>query len=135
MNRFRKATSGKSVDVQINSLDSITLKGAFLSLSELLVEPADQARESPESLASFLEGVPARLIPPYNPHPTPFLSVRDAVHKINDASATGSDVSAYYQMLESRAKVPIKFLKFKEDSRPGYVGAPSFRRALTIWQL
>lgn len=85
---------------------------------------ADPPRIDPlESLASFLEGVPASRIPPYNPHPTPFLAVRDAVHRINDASATGSDVSAYYQMLESRAKVPIKFLKFKEDTRPGYVGA------------
>ncbi|KAL8293085.1 hypothetical protein RQP46_000779 [Phenoliferia psychrophenolica] len=102
VNGFRKSRPGKTAPkVQINSLESITLE---------------------ESLASFLEGVPKHRIPPYNPHPTPFLAVRDAVHKINDASATGSDVSAYYQMLESRAKVPIKLLKFKEDVRPGYVG-------------
>lgn len=32
------------------------------------------------------------------------------------------DTSPYYKLLQSRSKVQIKFLKFKEDSRPGYIG-------------
>ncbi|KAK4703197.1 chromatin assembly factor 1 subunit A, partial [Phenoliferia sp. Uapishka_3] len=115
INRFLKAKSGKAPEVIINSLETITLQ---------------------ESLASFVEGVPPRRIPLYNPHPSPALAVRDAVHAINDANLTGSDVAAYYRLLENRAKVPVKFLKFKEDVRPGYIGEILAERFVrTVWQL
>jgi hypothetical protein len=80
----------------------------------------------PDSLASFVSGVPKRRIPPYNPYPTPQFSVRDLVVGINDSTLTSQDASGFYEILKDREKVPVKLLKFREDVRPGYVGESLF---------
>lgn len=71
----------------------------------------------------LINRVPAHLIPHYNPHPIPPVSVRQVVQTINECEATGLDTSEFYAMLDNRQTLPIKLLKFKEDSvRPGYLG-------------
>ncbi|GAA5945104.1 RLF2 family protein, partial [Sporobolomyces koalae] len=75
-----------------------------------------------DSLASFVAKVPKARIPPYNPYPSPSVSVRQAVVAINDSTLTGQDATDYYQMLRDRTKVAVKLLRFHEDVRAGYVG-------------
>ncbi|GAA6027055.1 hypothetical protein JCM8097_006075 [Rhodosporidiobolus ruineniae] len=55
-------------------------------------------------------------------YPSAPVVVRDAVSSINDASLTSNDASWHYEALNDRSRVPVKFLKFREDHRPGYVG-------------
>ncbi|GAA5878410.1 hypothetical protein JCM16303_002764 [Sporobolomyces ruberrimus] len=100
INRFNKGEK-RVASVQIDSDSSITLK---------------------ESQASFVSGVPKRRIPPYNPRPCPAYGVRELVVGINDSALTSQDTSSFYEALKDREKVPVKFFKFLEDVRPGYVG-------------
>ncbi|KAK4053873.1 hypothetical protein OIV83_001529 [Microbotryomycetes sp. JL201] len=101
VNRFTKAEKGKTVAVQINSDDKLTVQ---------------------DSLRSFLKDVPKDRIPPYNPHPVPSVSVRAAVTAIQESQLTGLDSTAYVRDLKDWRKVRVKLLKFHEDVRPGYVG-------------
>ncbi|GAA5859252.1 hypothetical protein JCM1840_003819 [Sporobolomyces johnsonii] len=100
INRFAPK-AGTSVEVKIDSKPDLTLK---------------------DSLASFTKNVPKRHIPPYNPHPEPPVSVREAVRGITDSNLTSQDASEWYALLKDREKVAVKFLKFREDVRPGYIG-------------
>ncbi|GAA6056417.1 hypothetical protein JCM3770_000692 [Rhodotorula araucariae] len=100
VNRFRKADS-PYVDVKINSVPHLTLK---------------------DSLTSFLATASPHRIPPYDPHPTPPVSVRQCVVAINDSTLTSQDASAFYKLLEDRNKVRVKLFKFATDVRPGYIG-------------
>ncbi|BGP46077.1 hypothetical protein JCM10450v2_001917 [Rhodotorula kratochvilovae] len=100
VNRFRKDDAAK-VDVKLNSLPDLTLR---------------------DSLASFLSTASPARIPPYDPHPTPAVSVRQCVVAINDSTLTSQDASAYYKLLEDRNKVRVKLFKFATDVRPGYIG-------------
>ncbi|GAA5953543.1 hypothetical protein JCM21900_006197 [Sporobolomyces salmonicolor] len=100
INRFA-LNAGTSVEVNIDSKPDLTLK---------------------DSLASFTKSVPKRRIPPYNPHPEPSVSVREAVRGITDSNLTSQDASEWYALLKDREKIAVKFLKFREDVRPGYIG-------------
>ncbi|KAM0792386.1 hypothetical protein ACM66B_005066 [Microbotryomycetes sp. NB124-2] len=101
VNRFSKAQKGKAVAVEVNSKDKLTLQ---------------------DSLQSFLKGVPKDRIPPYNPHPTPAVSVRATVTAIQESQLTGIEPASHMRDLKDWRKVRVKLLKFAEDVRPGYVG-------------
>ena len=68
--------------------------------------------------------MPKRRIPPYNPYPSPAVSVRHAVVGLSDSALTSGDTSGFYEVLKDRTKIPVKLLKFAEDVRPGYIGMP-----------
>lgn len=86
----------------------------------------------PDSLSSFLSTASKRRIPPYNPYPSPALSVRATVNAISDATLTSLDVNDLYDALKDPKKVKVKHFRFKEDLRPGYVGASLRGRLLTV---
>ncbi|GAA5978553.1 hypothetical protein JCM10908_004401 [Rhodotorula pacifica] len=98
-NRFYKPS--RSYEVEIDSKPDLTLK---------------------DSLSSFLSTASKRRIPPYNPYPSPALSVRATVNAISDATLTSLDVNDLYDALKDPKKVKVKHFRFKEDLRPGYVG-------------
>lgn len=75
-----------------------------------------------EALKSFISAVPKHHIPPYNPRPSPPVSIRQTVVAINESLLTGLEARDCYSILKDRTKVPVKLLKFHSDVRPGYVG-------------
>ncbi|GAA5965265.1 hypothetical protein JCM3765_006378 [Sporobolomyces pararoseus] len=103
----------------INRFNKEEKKSESISSVEIDSDPSITLQDS---ISSFLEGVPKRRIPLYNPYPRPLYSVRDLVVGINDSTLTSQDTTGFYQLLKDREKVPIKVLKFNEDVRPGYVG-------------
>lgn len=125
VNRFRQPD--QSYEIELDSKPGLTLQGPLcrfvcsLRLHARALTLVDPMRT--DSLSSFLSTASKRRIPPYNPYPEPPLSVRQTVNAISDATLTSQDVSALYNALKDPKKTRVKLLKFKEDYRPGYVGA------------
>ncbi|GAA5985177.1 hypothetical protein JCM11641_005476 [Rhodosporidiobolus odoratus] len=87
------------------------------------VEVSQEGEKAKEALLSDLSTrIPRhhRLRTSYYPNPP--VVVRQAVHAINDMNLTSEDASGHEALLNDRSKVQVKFFKFREDVRPGYVG-------------
>jgi len=61
------------------------------------------------------------------------MTIREVVHGIAESELTGSveDTKRWRRTLQNRSIIPVKFLRFHEDVRPGYIGlfCSSFFRA------
>ncbi|SCV66978.1 BQ2448_5624 [Microbotryum intermedium] len=105
INRFKKwrlAQKGKLAEVRIDGEPSLSKETA---------------------LADVTKGTPTYRIPPYHSAlPKTTVSVRSIAEEVTQCAVTGGDPAPLLKLLQDRRKVPVKFLKFHDDVRPGYVG-------------